>query len=47
MRGRLLDHIRSLVIKQWLEGVQRDMIAAIKGLSAGAEQMLSITSEEV
>jgi hypothetical protein len=36
MQGKLTDHIRSLVIKQWLEGVQRDMIAANNGLSAGA-----------
>jgi hypothetical protein len=36
MQGKLSDHIRSLVIKQWLEGVQRDMIAANNGLSAGA-----------
>ena len=27
---------KSLVIKQWLEGVPRDMIAANIGLSAGA-----------
>jgi hypothetical protein len=36
MQGKLPDHIRSLVIKQWFEGVQRDMIAANNGLSAGA-----------
>ena len=36
MQGKLPDHIRSLVIKQWLEGVQRDMIAANNGMSAGA-----------
>ena len=36
MQGKLPDHIRSLVIKQWLEGVQRDMIAANNGLSAGS-----------
>ena len=36
MQGKLSDHVRSLVIKQWLEGVQRDMIAANNGLSAGA-----------
>src|SRR5919199_726677 len=36
MQCRLPDHIRSLVIKQWLEGVQRDMIAANNGMSAGA-----------
>src|SRR5919197_1142515 len=36
MQSKLPDHIRSLVIKQWLEGVQRDMIAANSGLSAGA-----------
>jgi prefoldin subunit 5 len=36
MQGKLPDHIKSLVIKQWLEGVQRDMIAANNALSAGA-----------
>jgi hypothetical protein len=36
MVNRLPDHIKSLVKKQWLEGVQRDMIAANNGLSAGA-----------
>jgi hypothetical protein len=36
MQRKLPDHIRSLVIKQWLEGVQRDMVAANNGLSAGA-----------
>jgi hypothetical protein len=36
MQSKLPDHIRSLVIKQWLEGVQRDMIAANNGMSAGA-----------
>jgi FtsZ-binding cell division protein ZapB len=36
MQGKIPDHIRSLVIKQWLEGVQRDMISANNGLSAGA-----------
>ena len=36
MQRKLPDHIKSLVIKQWLEGVQRDMIAANNGLSAGA-----------
>jgi hypothetical protein len=35
MQGKLPDHIRSLVIKQWLEGMQRDLIAANNGLSAG------------
>jgi hypothetical protein len=33
---KLPDHIRSLVIQQWLEGVRRDIIAANNGLSAGA-----------
>jgi hypothetical protein len=36
MATRLPDHIKSLVIKQWLEVVQRDVIAANNGLSAGA-----------
>src|SRR5919198_1840554 len=36
MQGKLPDHMKSLVIKQWFEGVQRDMIAANNGLSAGA-----------
>jgi hypothetical protein len=36
MQRKLPDHIKSLVIKQWLEGMQRDMIAANNGLSAGA-----------
>lgn len=33
---KLPDHIRFLVIQQWLEGVRRDIIAANNGLSAGA-----------
>jgi hypothetical protein len=36
MVNKLPQHIKSLVIKQWLEGVQRDTIAANNGLSAGA-----------
>ena len=36
MYRKLPDYIKSLVIKQWLEGVQRDKIAANNGLSAGA-----------
>ena len=36
MSSKLPDHIKSLVIQQWLEGVQRDLIAANNGVSAGA-----------
>jgi hypothetical protein len=36
MASKLPDHTRSLVIQQWLEGVQRDMIAVNNALSAGA-----------
>jgi hypothetical protein len=36
MPSKLPDHIKSLVIQQWLQGVQRDLIAANNGLSAGA-----------
>ncbi|MFL6328637.1 MAG: hypothetical protein ACJ71I_14315 [Nitrososphaeraceae archaeon] len=35
MQGKSPDHIKSLVIQQWLQGVQRDLIAANNGLSAG------------
>ena len=36
MSSKLPAHTKSLVIQQWLEGVQRDLIAANNGLSAGA-----------
>ncbi len=36
MSSKLPDHTKSLVIQQWLQGVQRDLIAANNGLSAGA-----------
>jgi hypothetical protein len=36
MPTKLPDRIKSLVIRQWLQGVQRDLIAANNGLSAGA-----------
>ena len=36
MYGKLPVYMRSLVIRQWLEGVQRDKIAGNNGLSAGA-----------
>src|ERR671933_463409 len=36
MFGKVPDHVRSLVIRQWLEGVQRDKIAGNNGVSAGA-----------
>ena len=36
MSSKLPGHIKSLVIQQWLEGVQRDLIAANNGVSAGA-----------
>lgn len=36
MSSKLPDHIKSLVIQQWLQGVQRDLIATNNGLSAGA-----------
>ena len=36
MSSKLPDHIKSLVIQQWLQGVQRDLIAANNGVSAGA-----------
>jgi hypothetical protein len=36
MTNRLPAFTKSLVIKQWLEGVPRDTIAARNGLSAGA-----------
>jgi predicted nucleic acid-binding Zn-ribbon protein len=36
MSSKLPDHIKSLVIQQWLQGLQRDLIAANNGVSAGA-----------
>ena len=36
MSSKLPDHTKSLVIQQWLQGVQRDLIAANNGVSAGA-----------
>ncbi|HET7285101.1 MAG TPA: hypothetical protein VFI70_10485 [Nitrososphaeraceae archaeon] len=36
MSSKLPAHTKSLVIQQWLEGVQRDLIAANNGVSAGA-----------
>ena len=36
MSSKLPDHTKSLVIQQWLQGVQRDLIAANNGMSAGA-----------
>ena len=33
---KLPDNLKSLVIQQWLKGVQRDKIAGDNGLSAGA-----------
>src|ERR1041385_3221967 len=36
MSSKLPAHTKSLVIQQWLQGVQRDLIAANNGLSAGA-----------
>jgi hypothetical protein len=36
MPSKLPDNFKSLVIQQWLAGVQRDKIAADNGLSAGA-----------
>src|SRR5919205_2054003 len=36
MSSKLPGHTKSLVIQQWLQGVQRDLIAANNGLSAGA-----------
>jgi predicted nucleic acid-binding Zn-ribbon protein len=36
MSTKLPDHTKSLVIQQWLQGVQRDLIAANNGVSAGA-----------
>lgn len=36
MYGKLPDYMKSIVIGQWFEGVQRDKIAANNGLSAGA-----------
>jgi predicted nucleic acid-binding Zn-ribbon protein len=36
MSSKLPDHTKSLVIQQWLEGIQRDLIAANNGVSAGA-----------
>lgn len=36
MPTKLPEHVRSLVIQQWLEGKQRDKIAVDNGLSAGA-----------
>jgi predicted nucleic acid-binding Zn-ribbon protein len=36
MSSKLPDYTKSLVIQQWLQGVQRDLIAANNGVSAGA-----------
>jgi predicted nucleic acid-binding Zn-ribbon protein len=36
MSSKLPDHTKSLVIQQWLQGIQRDLIAANNGVSAGA-----------
>src|SRR6476646_728346 len=36
MSSKLPEHTKSLVIQQWLQGVQRDLIAANNGVSAGA-----------
>src|SRR5689334_8982425 len=36
MPSKLPNHLKSLVIQQWLSGTQRDRIAAENGLSAGA-----------
>src|SRR5919198_6504732 len=36
MSGKIPNYLRSLVIRQWLEGVPRDMTAANNGLSTGA-----------
>ena len=36
MSSKLPDHTKSLVIQQWLQGVQRDLIAPNNGVSAGA-----------
>jgi hypothetical protein len=36
MPSKLPDNLKSLVIQQWLAGIQRDKIAVDNGLSAGA-----------
>ena len=36
MSSKIPAYIKSLVIQQWLQGVQRDLIAANNGVSAGA-----------
>jgi hypothetical protein len=36
MPTKLPDHMKSLVIQQWLHGISRDIIAANNGISAGA-----------
>ena len=36
MHTKLPNNLKSLVIQQWLKGVQRDKIAGDNGLSAGA-----------
>jgi len=46
MPSKLPDNLKSLVIQQWLAGIQRDKIAVDNGLSAGAVQIPSTNGDQ-